>query len=154
MCERPIILLDLNYTLAANSQQVMKGSNYNVGVEQYRPWLRDVIADHHVILIMVRPQGYKQETLARIKAQLNWQPDEAYFNEWGYRAPQAKQTVLEQYVFPKHGRDAWYLAIESNDQTAAMYRDYGIERYRANDVQASPGVLVSKEQRMKPGRLL
>lgn len=143
--ELPILLLDLNYTLAENSRDVMlSGYQYRVSVEEYRPWLRDLIQAHHVILITVRPERYKRETLARIGQQLGWAPNEAYFNEWGYRAPQTKQTVLEQYVFPKHGRDTWYLAIESNDRTAEMYANYGIDRYRAKDVQASPHVLLQR----------
>lgn len=147
MTERPIILLDLNYTLAANSGEVIDGGRfYNVAAEKYRPWLRDLIADFYVILITVRPSSYRTKTLKRIAAELNWQPNEAYFNEWGYRAPKCKQTVIEHRVFPRHGRPdtTWYLALESNDETAAMYATYGIKRRRARDVQHAPGFLLER----------
>ena len=142
--ERPIILLDLNYTLAENSRAVLqKGRIYNVGVENYRPWLRDLLRDFYVILITVRPSKYREETIMRIWNELKWQPDEAWFNEWGYHAPRCKEMVINRSVFPKHGQpDAtWYLAIESNDDTAAMYATYGISRHRANDIRNAPALL-------------
>ena len=141
----PIILLDRNYTLAENSREVIRdGRFYAVGVERYRAWLRDLIADHYVILITVRPTSFRQETLRRIKEQLNWQPDEAHFNEWGFRAPTCKERILTTAVFPRHGdpADRTYLAIESNDDTARMYRTYGIRRHRAAEIRETPALLV------------
>jgi len=154
--EQPILLLDLNYTLAENSSEVIrKGTHYNVAVERYRPWLRDLIANHYVILITVRPDSYRKETLERIWNQLHWQPNEAYFNQWNFRAAKCKETVLHRYVFPKHGQpeSTWYLAIESNDETAAMYAGYGIDRYRAKDVQNMPRVLVTRGPAIETPRM-
>jgi hypothetical protein len=145
--ELPILLLDLNFTLARNSHDVIRKTRfYDVGAEQYNTWLRDLIAHHYVILITVRPEEYRQATLDRIWAELKWQPAEAYFNQWALRAPKCKELVLHKYVFPKHGQpeSIWYLAIESNDETAAMYASYGIERHRAKDVRNHPSVLVTR----------
>lgn len=142
--EKPIILLDLNFTLADNSREVIReGRYYNVGVERYRPWLIDMIREHHVILITVRPHTLKGDTLRRIADETGWMPHEAYFNEWRYRAPKCKETVLHKYVFPRHGRpeETSYLALESNDDTAAMYAGYGIPRYRALEVRGKPHLL-------------
>jgi hypothetical protein len=155
--EQPILLLDLNYTLAANSRDVIGGLGrfYNVGVERYNGWLRDLIAGHYVILITVRPDEHKKATLDRIWNELRWQPNEAYFNQWNLRAAKCKELVLHKYVFPKHGQAdrTWYLAIESNDETAAMYASYGIERYRAKDVRNHPSVLVTRGPAIELPRL-
>jgi hypothetical protein len=154
--EQPILLLDLNYTLAANSADVIRtGRFYNVQAEKYHGWLRDLILGHHVILITVRPEEYRKETLARIWDQLKWQPAEAHFNQWKLPAPKAKELVLHKYVIPQHGHPdtTWYLAIESNDETAAMYASYGIERYRARDVRNHPRVLVTRGSAVDAPRL-
>lgn len=142
--DTPIILLDLNHTLADNSHEVViYGRAYNVAIERYRTWLIDMLRDHHVILITVRPQRYREETMARIKAQTGWQPDEAYFNEWGTRAPETKARILATSVFPRYGTPTTtsYVALESNDATAAMYAAHGIPRYRAKDVRGRPELL-------------
>lgn len=146
--EKPIILLDLNFTLADNSREVIReGRHYNVGIERYREWLIEMLADHTVILITVRPNELKAKTLARIEELTGWQPDEAYFNEWRYRAPKCKETVLAKYVFPRYGRpeETAYLALESNDDTAAMYATYGIPRYRAQQVKGKPQLLAGPQ---------
>lgn len=144
---KPIILLDLNYTLADNSREVIRqGRLYDVAVERYRTWLIDMIRDLTVLLITVRPQHLKDETLRRIADETGWMPHEAYFNEWGLRAPLAKAKVLDTYVFPKHGRpeETRYLALESNDETAAMYAGHGIPRYRALEVKGKPHLLLGQ----------
>jgi len=142
--KKPIILLDLNYTLADNSREVViYGRGYNVAIERYRTWLIEMLRGFYVILITVRPERYREATLARIKAQTGWQPDEAYFNEWGTRAPETKARILATKVFLHHGspdRTA-YLALESNDATAAMYATHGIPRFRAKDIRGRPELL-------------
>lgn len=145
--QKPIILLDLNYTLADNSREVIReGRFYNVAIERYRTWLIDMIRDFHVILITVRPEAHKDETLRRIADETGWMPHEAYFNRWGFRAPKAKERVISTEVFPKHGRpeQTRYLALESNDDTAAMYAEYGIPRYRALEVKGKPHLLLGQ----------
>ena len=79
-------------------------------------------------------------------SELRWQPDEAFFNEWALNAPKGKELILNRYIFPKHGQpdQTWYLAIESNDETARMYASYAIDRHRARDVRNPPGVLVKR----------
>lgn len=151
--EQPIILLDLNYTLADNSRDVIReGRFYNVAVEQYRGWLIEMLDGFRVVLITVRPQRLKADTMARIMAETGWQPDEAYFNEWGLKAPECKRKVVESYVFPKHGRPGptTYLALESNDETAKMYASFDISRYRALEVKGRPHLLFDPEQPSQP----
>lgn len=141
---RPIILLDLNYTLVENSREVMKSpSVYDISVERYRTWLIDLIREHCVILITARPHRYREETLAHLLATTGWSPSEAYFNERRVRAPQAKETALLNHVFPRHGSpDATpYLALESNKDTSAMYARYGIHSQRQQDIAADPSLL-------------
>lgn len=141
----PIMLLDLNYTLAENSKAVMNGPNrYKVEVEHYRLWLIDLIRDYRVFIVTARPIEYRDATLARIASEAHgWQPEEAWFKEWNARAPRSKQRSLETYIFPNHGRsdETRYLALESNDDTAKMYAAYGIQRTRARDLEADPLLL-------------
>lgn len=85
-----------------------------------------------------RPDKLKAATLANIKEKTGWSPQHAFFNEWGLKAPEAKQRMLKDYVFPKFGDDnAKYLAIESNDDTARMYADNGIERVKQENSRLS-----------------
>lgn len=53
-------------------------------------------------------------------------PDEMYFQEENDRPPVAKEKLLKKYIFPKHGRNNNYFAIESNPRTKIMYKKYGI----------------------------
>lgn len=121
-----IILLDLNYTLAANSDTRLAGSDYGTFVdtaELYRQWLVELVRPHHVILITARPSRWRDRTLARIMAVTGWTPNEAHFNETHSAAPpKLKREILQQQVYPRHGRDVTYLALESNTATRAMYR--------------------------------
>jgi hypothetical protein len=130
--ERPIILLDLNFTLVANSREtfdVKRGPD--VAREIYRNWLVELIRDHYVILITVRTADYEAATLASIAEKTGgWQPQEYYFKPMAdrfMRAPDFKERVLRQYVFHRHGiRPMAYLALESNEETRAMYADYNL----------------------------
>ncbi|MFR6031947.1 MAG: hypothetical protein ACLUKN_01480 [Bacilli bacterium] len=91
-------------------------------------------ADKYAILITARPIRYKEQTLARIFSQTNWQPQEAYFAEISATPPEIKEDLLLRYVFPKHGRNGEdYFGIESNPKTRAMYLCYSIESLRAED---------------------
>lgn len=121
-----IILLDLNYTLAANSDTRMAAPDYGAfvdGGEHYRQWLVELVRPHHVILITARPARWRDRTLARIMAVTGWTPNEAHFNErMDATPPKLKREILQQQVYPTHGRDVTYLALESNTATRAMYR--------------------------------
>ena len=102
--------------------------------ETYRQWLVDFLRDKYAILITARPIRYKEQTLARIFSQTNWQPQEAYFAEISATPPEIKEDLLLRYVFPKHGRNGKdYFGIESNPKTRAMYLCYNIESLRAED---------------------
>ena len=126
-----IILLDLNYTLVANSPK--RGTTpppmaVRLRTERYRQWLVELVCPHHVILITARPNRWREPTLARILELTRWIPQEAFFAESGPGGPPGiKQRILMAHVFPRHGHHAAYFAIESNPRTRAMYVRHGIE---------------------------
>lgn len=126
-----IILLDLNYTLVANSPKRGTASPpmaVRLHTERYRQWLVELVRPHHVILITARPSRWREATLERIHQTTGWRPQEAFFAECGYGGPPGiKQRILMAHVFPRHGHHAAYFAIESNPGTRAMYVRHGIE---------------------------
>ncbi|HPA16142.1 MAG TPA: hypothetical protein PLU30_00245 [Verrucomicrobiae bacterium] len=125
-----IILLDLNYTLVANSPKrgiTPPPMAVRLRTERYRQWLVELVRPHPVILITARPNRWREPTLARIFQETAWQPQEAFFAELGFGGPPGiKRRILMAHVFPRHGRNAHYLAIESNPRTRAMYARLGI----------------------------
>lgn len=131
-------LVDLNYTLVENSPKWGAPKIYpfirQIEQETYRQWVVDFLRDKCAILITARPIRYKEQTLARIFSQTNWQPQEAYFAEISATPPEIKEDLLLRYIFPKHGRNGEnYFGIESNPKTRAMYLCYNIESLRAED---------------------
>ena len=131
-------LVDLNYTLVGNSpkwgEPRITPISRQIEQETYRQWVVDFLRDKYAILITARPIRYKEQTLARIFSQTNWQPQEAYFAEISATPPEIKEDLLLRYVFPKHGRNGEdYFGIESNPKTRAMYLRYSIESLRAED---------------------
>ncbi len=129
--EKRIILLDLNYTLCANSHEKrFQVGTYaeKIAAETYRQWLVDLVREHHVILLTCRPIWHKEQTLARIRDLTGWQPQEALFC-WkkGFKPEQWKKWALENIIYPKHGTErSRYFAIESNQNTHRMYDAQGI----------------------------
>ena len=125
-----IILLDLNYTLVSNSPK--RGTTpprmeLRLRDERYRQWLVELVRPHTVILISARPETWMIKTLDRIEQETGWKPDDACFAPRGWWNPPAiKERLLENAVFPVHGRDARYLAIESNPRTREMYAKFNI----------------------------
>lgn len=119
-----IILLDLNYTLVANSQDKRQPFISQIDNETYRSWLIKLVKKYHVILITARPARYKEATLRSILEKTGWQPQEAYFNTYGLPPPEAKETILNHHILNK--RKGTMLAIESNPKTRSMYEKYGI----------------------------
>lgn len=123
--QRPIILLDLNYTLVANSP--VCGTNpgrmeKRLSGEQYRQWLVDLVKPYTVILISARPETWMFRTLERIEEQTGWRPQDACFAPKGWwNPPVIKQHLLHKRVFPVHGRNTRYIAIESNPRSREMY---------------------------------
>lgn len=124
-------LVDLNYTLVGNSpkwgEPHITPFSKQIERETYRQWLVDFLRDKYAILITARPTKYKEQTLARILSQTNWQPQEAYFAEISAPPPEIKEDLLLRYIFPKHGKNgADFFGIENNPKTRAMYGKYGI----------------------------
>ena len=133
-----IALVDLNYTLVGNSpkwgEPRITPFSRQIEQETYRQWVVDFLRDKYAILITARPIRYKEQTLARIFSQTNWQPQEAYFAEISATPPEIKEDLLLRYVFPKHGRNGEdYFGIESNPKTRAMYKRYDIYSVKAED---------------------
>lgn len=133
-----IALVDLNYTLVENSPKWGAPKIYpfirQIEHETYRQWLVDFLRDKYAILITARPIRYKEQTLARIFSQTNWQPQEAYFAEISATPPEIKEDLLLRYIFPKHGKnDADFFGIESNPKTREMYKKYGIKSLKFSD---------------------
>jgi len=124
-----IILLDLNYTLVGNSADIKYIRPYQkkIKAEKYREWLIKLLSNYYVIIITARPDYQKEETIKSFEEKLNgWMPDEMYFQEENDRPPIAKEKLLKKYIFPKHGSQNNYFAIESNPRTKIMYKKYDI----------------------------
>lgn len=122
---QPIILLDLNYTLVANSPAhgtTPKRMEKRLAEEQYRQWLVELVRPYTVILMTARPENWMAKTLDRIEGQTGWRPQDACFAPIGWWNPPAiKEHLLKSHVFPVHGKDARYIAIESNPRSREMY---------------------------------
>jgi hypothetical protein len=127
---RPIILLDLNYTLVANSPAhgtTPVRMEKRLAGEQYRQWLVELVRPYKVILMTARPETWMTKTLDHIKDQTGWRPQDACFAPIGWWNPPAiKEHLLKKDVFPIHGDDARYIAIESNPRTREMYARFAI----------------------------
>jgi hypothetical protein len=127
---KPIILLDLNYTLVANSPahgSAPKRMEKRLAGEQYRQWLVNLVRPHTVILMTARPESWMTQTLDRIETQTGWRPESACFAPIGWWNPPAiKQHFLHKRVFPIHGESARYIAIESNPRSREMYARHEI----------------------------
>jgi len=125
-----IILLDLNYTLVANSPKhgtTPERMEKRLAGEQYRQWLVELVRPHTVVLITARPETWTIRTLDRIEEQTGWRPQDACFAPKGWWNPPAiKEHLLQKAVFPIHGRDVGYIAIESNPRTREMYARFDI----------------------------
>ena len=144
-----IILQDLNVALSSNFKEMQKNrpmSNFVQNVEEYRPWIIDLLKNEHVVLVTARSVAYEDMTLERIKSETGWTPDDWCFNPWedpngkgALRAHRAKAKYLKEVIFPKYGDDpAIYFAIESNKFTRSMYKANGIECRDANRDDSLP----------------
>lgn len=103
-------LVDLNYTLVENSPKWVEPRitpfSRQIERETYRQWLVDFLRDKYAILITARPTRYKEQTLARIFSQMNWQPQEAYFAEISATPPEIKRRPIVAVYFPET-RQKW-----------------------------------------------
>jgi hypothetical protein len=125
-----IILLDLNYTLVANSPRhgtTPVRMEKRLAGELYRQWLVELVRPHTVVLITARPEAWMIRTLDRIEEQTGWVPQDACFAPKGWWNPPAiKEHLLKKDVFPVHGEHARYIAIESNPRSREMYARFAI----------------------------
>ena len=123
-----IILLDLNYTLIANSKEIWNYSlEKKIKSQLYEEELINLIKDNYVILITASPYKRSHKILRDIKEKTGFVPDESYWN-FGGQPPQVKRYWMENEILPQHGDNTdKYLAIESNPATRRMYKKLGIE---------------------------
>lgn len=72
-----IILLDLNYTLIANSKEIRTLPLYEkIKTQKYETELIDLIKDNYVILITASPYKRSHKILRDIKEKTGFEPDE------------------------------------------------------------------------------
>ena len=123
-----IILLDLNYTLIANSKEIRTMPlDKKIKSQKYETDLINLIKDNYVILITASPYRRSYKILRDIKEKTGFEPDESFWN-FGRQPPALKKYWMENEVIPQHGDDGdKYLAIESNPATRRMYKKLGIE---------------------------
>lgn len=123
-----IILLDLNYTLIANSWKIRNFPlEEKIKAQEYEVDLIDLIKDNYVILITASPYKRSFRILRDIREKTGFVPDESYWN-FGGQPPMVKKYWMENEVLPQHGDNPnQYLAIESNPKTRRMYAKMGIE---------------------------
>lgn len=123
-----IILLDLNYTLIANSKEIRNMHlNEKIKNQEYENDLINLIKDNYVILITASPYKCSHKILRDIREKTGFVPDESYWN-FGAQPPQVKKYWMENEILPIHGKDeSKYLAIESNPRTRKMYNKLGID---------------------------
>lgn len=123
-----IILLDLNYTLIANSKEIFNlPLDEKIKSEKFEMELIDLIKDNYVILITASPYRRSYMILRDIKEKTGFEPNESYWN-FGRKPHILKEYWMEHEILPMHGDDPeQYLAIESNPTTRRMYEKLGIE---------------------------
>lgn len=123
-----IILLDLNYTLIANSKEIRTMPlDKKIKSQKYETDLINLIKDNYVILITASPYRRSYKILRDIKEKTGFEPNESFWN-FGRQPPALKKYWMENEVIPQHGDgEDKYLAIESNPATRRMYKKLGIE---------------------------
>ncbi|MBC7463558.1 MAG: hypothetical protein H7227_04795 [Actinobacteria bacterium] len=124
--------MELNVALSENFSETKNHSfvNFIALEEKFQLWLIDLLKTEYVIVITARNDRWKEATLKRIFQESGWNPQEALFNDTGIPGkapPRIKKELMEKYVFPKHGEQANYLAIESNANTRRMYAKLGVK---------------------------
>ncbi len=124
-----IILLDLNYTLIANSKEIKYMPLIKkIENQKYETDLINLIKSNYVILITASPYKRSYKILRDIKEKTGFEPDESFWNFGNRQPPTLKKYWMENEVIPQHGDDGdKYLAIESNPATRRMYKKLGIE---------------------------
>ena len=116
-----IILLDLNYTLIANSKEIRTMPlDKKIKSQKYETDLINLIKDNYVILITASPYRRSHKILRDLKEKTGFEPDESFWN-FGRQPPALKKYWMENEVIPQQGEEGdKYLAIESNPATRRM----------------------------------
>jgi hypothetical protein len=130
--KRPIILLDLNFTLVANSELRLQPFSRQIEAEIYRSELIDAVRDSAVILITARPETHRSATLWSIKSKTGWNPRAAYFNTLAAPPALFKAYILRKEILPNYAPSE-LLAIESNPATRRMFSTYHVRAIKWNE---------------------
>ena len=124
-----IVLLDLNYTLVANSpaRYTRPRPAFSIARETYRQELLNKLMSegHRIFLVTARPAHLATETLASIREKTGWRPERSYFNARGLRPDFHKAAVADELLVESSDAKL-YLAIESNPLSRAKYEARGI----------------------------
>ena len=98
-----IILLDLNYTLIANSKEIRTMPlDKKIKSQKYETDLINLIKDNYVILITASPYRRSHKILRDLKEKTGFEPDESFWN-FGRQPPALKKYWMENEVIPQHG---------------------------------------------------
>jgi hypothetical protein len=125
-------LLDLNFTLAKVLYNDKRPLSVRIPQETYRAWIPKLLARNEatVVITTARPESAMEATLARIKDQLDWEPDDAFFSQTPDGMPHHKKHDNLRRIVDKYGEpnaeELWF-GLESNPRTRAMYLEYGID---------------------------
>jgi hypothetical protein len=131
---KPIIMLDLNYTLVENCDAHPDVPfAQRIQLHRYRQWLVELVRPYRVFILTARPAQHEAQTYAHIKAQTGWVPERYYGNTHGLPPPLAKQKILIDILDREFGSEGVgfgsptpFLGIESNPRTRAMYSRFFI----------------------------
>lgn len=134
MNDRPIILLDLNYTLVENCDDHPEVPfAERIELHRYRQWLVELVRPYRVFILTARPASYESKTYAHIKALTGWVPERYYGNTHLEPPPMAKKRILIDILLPElasegtgFGSPSPFLGIESNPRTRTMYSKFHI----------------------------
>lgn len=141
----PVVLLDLNHTLAENSaERFAFAGQYAAWIaehERYRRWLVELLRERTVVLVTARHVRYEVATLERIaEACDGWKPDECHFRDTDEAPPAFKARTYAEVIAPRRGVDpTGYLGLESNAATRRAYGRLGIRSVRVPDECPSLG---------------
>lgn len=125
-----MILLDLHRSLITNYNERRVPFVQQIKNEVYHLDLINALRAEKVLLMSARPMQYRDITLKNILDQTGYQPDFAYFNEFGQAPHICKERLLRKYILPLHQRA---IAIETDPSTRKMYATHGIPSLTAGE---------------------
>lgn len=127
-----IILLDLNYTLAAKTGMNPGNFTYDVSKDIYRKDLVDALKNKRIFLITARTSNYELETIKKIQQDTGLEIERYYFKPESDKYIKAedfkKAVVLKLFEEGFQAKD--FYGIESNIKTRKAYKSIGIESCR------------------------